>query len=1114
MMSAHSTSTQPALNSKTMHVLKRDGTQEPVSFDKVLRRLSNKATGLDVNVYEVAQKVCSRIYDGVKTAALDELAAQMCSSLIIDHPDYGVLASRIAISNHHKQTSPSFSETLTIMYGNKDIHGMPNPLISDKLYTIAIANKLKLNSYIDYDRDYTFDYFGFRTLEKGYLTRVAGVIVERPQHLWMRVALGIHGEDIKDAIETYDCLSKRMFIHATPTLFNAGTNIPQQSSCYLIEMAGDSVSGMYETLADCAQISKYAGGIGLHIHNIRARGSLIRGTNGKSSGIVPMLRVFNATARHIDQAGKRNGSIAVYLEPWHSDIEAFLDLKKNHGAEEERARDLFYALWIPDLFMERVRDGGVWSLMCPDMCPGLSDVYGDDFKTLYEDYEAAGKYRKQINALDLWYAILESQIETGTPYMLYKDAVNKKTNQQNLGTIKSSNLCVAPETRILTSTGYHVIADLVDKEVMVWNGDEFSSTTVRKTGESQKLMTVKCNNGMTLRCTPYHKFVIEVLPGEVFEIEASNLRLGDKLPQYTTPLINADANANANANAVLTRDTIVPINCSIDTKIMWLDSVLDKYATWDSTFVMIEYYNGPEDFLRNTQLLLQTLAIQTCIVKGTLRLDKYAVMDLNELGLQFKPTNILNNAASKVYDVIKIVGLEDNDEYSDTYCFTEPRKHRGIFNGLLTSQCTEIMEKTASDEIAVCNLASMALPTYIVNGTFDFDMLHKNVKIVTKNLNKVIDNNFYPVDKTERSNYRHRPIGVGVQGLADVFAILKMPFDSPAASRLNALIFETMYHAGLEASMEISKRRAQLCEELGLSTTDIARHDQIMAHLNLKECEVAQLNGKWPGAYSTFAGSPTSKGLLQYDLWNASPHSDRYDWADLKESIMKYGLRNSLLLAPMPTASTSQIMGFNEAFEAFTSNLYKRKTLAGEFVVANKYLMADLMELGLWNKDIKDQLMMGEGSVKDIAAIPVEIRERYKTVWEIKQKVVIDMAADRGIYVCQSQSMNLFVESPDFKRLSSMHFYAWQKGLKTGMYYLRTKPKANAQQFTVDPRKTQQQTQQQSQQQTQQVSPKLVAKTQSPQVTQLTKDIVEDIEDDVQQAVGCTWKPGCKTCSS
>jgi len=837
-----------------MRVVKRDGSYETVSFDKVLRRIETLSDSLNVNVFEIAQKVCSRIFDGVKTSQLDELAAQMCSSLLTEHPDYGLLASRIIISNHHKNTSPSFSEAITALYNNRDIHDCPNPLVSARLYSTVIANKEKLNSYIHYERDYDFDYFGFKTLERGYLTKVNGTVVERPQHLWMRVAIGIHGDDIKDALETYDCLSKRLFIHATPTLFNAGTNIPQQSSCYLIQMEDDSIKGIYNTLSDCAMISKYAGGIGLHIHNVRATGSLIRGTNGKTTGIVPMLRVFNNTARYVNQSGKRNGSIAVYMEPWHADIEAFLDLKKNHGNEEDRARDLFYAMWIPDLFMERVRDGGMWSLMCPDECRGLADVYGPEFKEKYEAFESAGKFRKQVKAQDIWFKILESQIETGTPYMLYKDAANFKTNQRNLGTIKSSNLCC-------------------------------------------------------------------------------------EVQQFTSP-----------------------------------------------------------------------------------------------------------------------------------------------------------------DEVAVCNLASLCLPSFVNSDkTFNFDKLHAMVKIVTKNLNKVIDNNFYPIDKTANSNFKHRPIGVGVQGLADVFALMKMPFDSSEAAQLNKDIFETMYHAALEQSMEISKKRAELVAEFAKS--DDQRAMAIIKHLNLQPCET---NIRWPGAYSTFEGSPASEGILQFDMWGVKP-SDRYDWAALKEDIKTHGLRNSLLLAPMPTASTSQIMGFNEAFEAFTSNLYKRKTLAGEFIIVNKYLMADLMELGLWSKELREQIMVNEGSIQSIESIPSDIRERYKTVWEIKQKVVIDMAADRGAFICQSQSMNLFVESPDFKRLSSMHFYAWQKGLKTGMYYLRTKPKATAQQFTIDPRKGKSNIEKEK--------PKAALASATPVVEKPTTDNGEE-EEVTQEAVGCKWKPGCKTCSS
>lgn len=1063
-----------------MHVQKRNGDLEEVSFDKVLNRIRKLSDNLHVNVFEIAQKVCSRIYDGVKTTELDELAAQLCSSMMLEHPDYGTMASRIIISNHHKNTSPSFSETIQVLYDNTDASGMPNPLVSKELYDVVQKNKEKLNVYIDYSRDYDFDYFGFKTLEKAYLLRVKGRVVERPQQMLMRVAIGIHGLDLKDALQTYDMMSRKYFVHATPTLFNAGTPRPQCSSCFLVA-SNDSIVGIYDTLKECAMISKYAGGIGMHIHDIRARNSIIRGTNGTSTGIVPMLRVFNNTARYVNQcfapdtpvythvgakniasinvgdmvltadgsfkrvlckfvnhvdrdileirnkytfrpihvtkehkiltynkdlnqiqykyadeiqkdtdmvgyatsniqikqeedcdyfkfygllvkngkvfangedfcltctndesftfatqflrsrgirfwvyrsktrptsiirwlkqvtklnitrmhmyvdgkramysnfmylekdvrdafidglrlaskthqdwqclefdderialdikyillqsgivarcynngskytvhipksnvndevvcaegmfwvpidditpyayrgnvydlnvednhnytttlgvvhnSGRRNGSIAIYLEPWHADIESFLDLRKNHGSEEERARDLFYALWIPDLFMKRVKEDGMWSLMCPDTSKGLSDTYGEAFDTLYEKYEAECKFVKQVKAQDLWFKILESQIETGTPYMLYKDHVNRKSNQMNLGVIKSSNLC------------------------------------------------------------------------------------------------------------------------------------------------------------------------------------------------------------------------------------------------------TEITEYTSDKETAVCNLASICLPTYVEQkdgkAVFNHEKLHDATKILVKNLNKVIDRTFYPVEKAKTSNLLHRPIGIGVQGLADTFVLMRLPFDSDQANTLNKDIFETMYHAAVESSMELAKK-----------------HEK---------------------TYSSFKGSPASMGVLQFDMWHTQP-SERYDWKKLKEDVVQYGMLNSLLLAPMPTASTSQIMGFNEAFEPFTSNIYKRKTLAGEFILVNKYLIKDLQNLGIWNTDMKNKIILNDGSVQSIPEIPQDVKDLYKIVWEIKQKVIIDMAADRGAFIDQSQSMNLFMENPDFKKLSSMHFYAWQKGLKTGMYYLRTKAKAKAQQFTMDPK--------------------------------------------------------------
>jgi len=794
-----------------MRVVKRNGDKEPVSFDKVLRRIQSICPDLPgVDAHNIAQKVCSRIFDGVKTTDLDELAAQMCSTLITEHPDYGVLGARIIISNHHKNTSPSFSETITALWNATDTHGKQNALISEELYKFVIANKEKLNNVIDYQRDYLFDYFGFKTLERSYLLKASGRIVERPQHMWMRVSLGIHGDDLKAALETYDLMSKKMFTHATPTLFNAGTPRAQLASCYLISM-DDSITGIYKTLGDCAQISKYAGGIGMHIHTVRSRNSHIRGTNGSSTGIIPMLRVYNATARYVNQGGKRNGSIAVYLEPWHADIESFIEIRKNHGNEEERCRDLFTAMWIPDLFMKRVQQDGDWTLMCPDECPGLSDVYGEEFEKLYEKYEAEGKYKKKMKAQQIWLAILKSQIETGTPYLLYKDAVNKKTNQKHSGVVKSSNLC------------------------------------------------------------------------------------------------------------------------------------------------------------------------------------------------------------------------------------------------------TEITEISNSKETAVCNLASIVLVSYVKKDAdgkpyFDFEMLHSVSRVITKNLNKVIDRTFYPIPETDYSNRRHRPIGIGVQGLADTFALMRISFDSPEAAQLNREIFETIYHGAVTASVKVSREREELLIELENPELSAKRKTAIRKKLHLTEAE--KKLERWRGSYETFVGSPASFGKLQFNLWEEADgievqHSGRWDWEELRKDVMTYGMRNSLLLAPMPTASTSQIMGSNEAFEPFTSNIYQRRTLSGEFTIINKYLINDLIGLGLWSSDLKDELLANGGSVQNIENIPDDIKVLYKTVWEISQKVLINQSADRGVYVCQSQSLNLFVEEPDMTKLTNIHFYAWKRGLKTGIYYLRTRPRVKTAAFTL-----------------------------------------------------------------
>jgi len=757
-----------------MHVIKRNGKTEDISFDKILKRikiLGQEAGNIQINYSALVMKVIDQLYDKIETTKIDELAAEHCASMSTQHYDYGTLASRIVISNHQKNTNAQFSKVMKQLFQNEDADGTNKPLVSQEFWDFVKANSKALDAMIVHDRDYLIDYFGFKTLERAYLFKLKNTIVERIQHMWMRVAIGIHGNNIDLVKETYDLMSQKYFIHATPTLFNAGTPRPQMSSCYLIAMEDDSLEGIYNTLKDCAMISKWAGGIGLHIHNVRAKGTFIQGTNGTSNGIVPMLRVFNNTARYVDQGGgRRNGSFAVYMEPWHPDVEDFLEMKQNHGDEETKGRDLFYAIWMCDLFMERVKENAEWSLFCPHECPGLADVYGDKFRDLYLKYESEKKARRSVSARDLWFKILDSQMETGTPYLVYKDACNLKSNQQNVGTIKSSNLC------------------------------------------------------------------------------------------------------------------------------------------------------------------------------------------------------------------------------------------------------TEIIEYSDENETAVCNLGSIGLPTFVNEATkqFDYEKLHQITKIVTNNLNSVIDVNFYPTEKTRVSNMRHRPIGIGVQGLADTFVLMDIPFHSDAAKEVNKLIFETIYHAALEKSNEIA--------------------------IKLKE------------PYSTFAGSPASKGVLQFDMWGVTP-SDRYDWAGLKKSICDHGLRNSLLVAPMPTASTSQILGYNECFEPFTSNLYSRRTLAGEFVIVNKYLMKELIDLGLWNEQIKNNIIANKGSVKQLTNLPEHLRDKYKIVWEIPMKHVIDMSADRGAYICQSQSLNLWMEDPNYSTLTAMHFYGWKKGLKTGIYYLRRKAKHQAQQFTIEPEK-------------------------------------------------------------
>ena len=1208
-----------------MHVTKRNGKKEIISFDKILKRI--KAVGKQFNLQNIiyaqlTMKVIDQLYDNIETTKIDELTAQQCASMTSTHPDYTKLASAITISNLQKNTSNSFYETISRLYNFVDINNNGYKLIHENIMKIVEENKDIIESMIDYNRDFLFDYFGFKTLERAYLMKCNSTIVERPQHMWMRVSVTIHGSNMEKVKETYDFMSQKYFIHATPTLFNAGTPRPQLSSCYLIGMENDSIDGIFNTVKECAQISKWSGGIGLHVHNIRSSGSHIRGTNGVSNGLIPMLGVFNKTARYVDQGGKRNGSFAIYLEPHHPDIEDFLELKNNHGDEESKCRDLFYGLWVSDLFMERVIGNKFWSLFCPDKCPGLSDCYGDKYRELYLKYEDEKKFNKQINARDLWIKILDSQMETGTPYILYKDAANNKSNQKNLGTIKSSNLCVAPETLILTKNGQEKIEDLKDKEVEVWNGKDFSKTTVFQTSESSELIEVHTSDGSVLTCTKYHKFYIQnkyeksknksidIINSSVVElVEAQNLESGMNIIKCDYPVIDNKENILENAytngffsgdgtytnitnnevklcefkclnneqyckrhifNKKLEIDKLrndnkcnafsyekkphvtlygekiklltylsyvskgeinnnklnvtlvptleekffVPTNYSIKSKMDWFSGYCDADGSISrngkNQSLQISSIN--KEFLINIKLMLQTCGISSivslnmnerkvklpkndnsgeykeyeCKKLWRLLIASNQLQKLLTLGFSPKRLNIevceYQRSANKFITIQKIV---DNKRIDKTYCFNEPKRHVGIFNGIITSQCTEIIEYSDDKETAVCNLASIGLPMFVKEDkTFDFDKLEEVTKILVTNLNNIIDINFYPTNKTRLSNFKHRPIGIGVQGLADTYFKMNMAFTSNEAKQLNKEIFETIYFAGLTKSYEISKERQEnmlyLQEQYKLnnwtftnsdddcrsyniynnseaSSINAKNNDEKIAKLldNYKpiKAEIDNLEHNIIGAYSSFKGSPLSEGILQFDMWNIKPYSERYNWQELKDNIIKYGCRNSLLCAPMPTASTSQILGNNECFEPITSNIYSRRTLAGEFVLINKYLVEELLELGLWNEDLKNNIIANKGSVQFIDNLDEKIKEKYKTVWELKMKDLIDMSRDRGAYICQSQSLNLWMEDPDPKALTNMHFYSWKAGLKTGIYYLRRKAKHQAQQFTIEPEK-------------------------------------------------------------
>ena len=921
-----------------MKIQKRDGRLEQLSFDKVIYRLkklcNDNSLGLLLSIDPdiIAQRVVSSIYDGVTSCELDEEAARIAISMT-ENPEYQKLASRIIISNMHKSTNRCFSEVMEKLYNNTDKMGNNAPIIADDVIEIIRKHKDVINFAIDYSRDYIFDYFGYKTLERSYLQKVLNKetgkmdVVERPQHLYMRVAIGIHKDNIESILKTYNLISQHFYTHATPTMYNAGTRLNQFSSCFLIGTL-DSIEGIFKTITDCGKISKMAGGIGLHITNIRAKGSMIRGTNGPSDGIVPMIKVYNETAKYINQGSRRKGSFAIYLSPWHSDILEFLDLKKNQGHEDLRARDLFYAMWVSDLFMKQVEKDGDWYLMCPDECPGLNDVYGDDFEELYWKYVEEKRYKRVIKAQEIWTKILDSQIETGTPYIGYKDAVNKKCNQKNLGTIKSSNLCVAPETVILTSKGYFQIQNLENQSVEVWNGEEWSETVVRKTGENQSLLTVKMSNGNEIECTPYHKFYIEEMVENkvrIKQVRAHELEHGMKIIDYYLP--NVD-----------------------------------------------NFSDGQKEKLY-----------------------------------------FINN--------IFIDSVVDNQRISDTYCFTEEKRGMGIFNGILTGQCLEISLFSDDKQYATCNLASIALPKYVKYDSenkpyFDFEHLRQVSEYIITPMNDVIDNNYYPVPETKLSNLKHRPLGIGVQGLVDVYVKMRFPFESNEAKKLNKEIFETIYYGALQGSIKLSKK---------------------------------------DGSYSSFPGSPFSEGKLQFDLAKEFDGIDlndyisgRWDWDNLKQDLKTYGARNSMLLALMPTASTAQIMNNTEAFEPVDSCIFKRRVLSGEYIVINKYLVQDLLDLGLWSKELKDTIIANDGSIQNVNSIPDDLKAIYKTVWEISMKSVIEQCRDRGVFVDQMQSMNLFMANPNYKRLTSMHFYAWKCNLKSGMYYLRSKSSYQAGKFSID----------------------------------------------------------------
>ncbi|KAJ3354650.1 hypothetical protein GGF32_002410 [Allomyces javanicus] len=994
-----------------MYIVKRDGHKEVISFDKITKRIKSLCNGLNMSFIDplrIVKSVIEGLYSGAKTTMLDTLAAEVCASLSHVHHDYNTLAARIEVSNLHKQTSDSFVETVRKLYNcsRGDEHC---PMVTKEFIDDVEFHGDKLDKVINYERDYAFGYFAIKTLMKSYLLKFDGQVIERPQHMLMRVAVALHGRDFDAVVETYEAMSLKKFIHASPTLFNAGCPRNGLASCFLLSTQ-DSIEGIFDTVKECAMVSALSGGIGLNIHDVRSKGSLIKSTGGTSEGIIPLLKVLNDTALFVTQSSKRPGAIAVYLETTHPEILDFLDMKRISGKEELRARDLFYAVWVSDLFMEKVEKNEEWCLFCPGEAPGLSSVYGQEYRELYAKYEAEGKYRKKIQARAIWDSIIKSQIESGTPYVVSKDAVNMKNNQSHVGTIKNSNLCVAPETKILTKNGHQTISELEGQEVEVWNGEEWSKTTVHKTNGAAELMKVEFSNGAVLECTPYHKFAIHGKNG-VVEKEAKGLQIDDTLIQVKFPVIHGGAANMASKNAV-------PLECNLEKRLQWLEDVID------ATSSTLQVTSTEKDFLNNVRLMLQTMGIDTSVrqtdhASFRIVLDEHHIDQLSKLG--FRPLQHWDCATAPSFrdeHFVKVTNIECTGRVDATYCFNESLKHRGIFNGVVTLQCSEITLYCDEKETAVCILASACLPTFVkvdANGSkfFDHEDLGRNVRIITRNLNKVIDKTKYPNEKTRRSNMRHRPIAIGVSGLQDMFLKLKLDFDSAEARKLNSDIAETIYFAAVSESCELAKK---------------------------------------VGSYETFVGSEFSKGNLQFDLarlrdGRVAQFSGRYDWDALRKDIVEHGMRNCLLTGYMPTASTSTILGVSECIEPLHGVIYLRRTMSGEFQQVNKYLMEDLLEAGLWNETIKNLIIQNRGSVQEINAIPSDIKKRYRTVWQIPQKALIEMAADRQMFTDQTQSMNLFKAQPTYSALSSMLMYGWKQGLKTLVYYLRSQPRAAALQF-------------------------------------------------------------------